>query len=67
MAAGLEKTRSVLSEQHAEGEPFYFRELPDDHPAREYAREVTGHDPGAEAGAVGERTRRSTSLSRMPI
>ena len=48
MAASLEGTKTMLDDQHADGEPFYFRELPDDHPAREYARQVTGHDLGAD-------------------
>jgi hypothetical protein len=39
-------TKQKLDEDHAGGEPFYFRELGSDHPAREYARQVTGTDPG---------------------
>jgi quercetin dioxygenase-like cupin family protein len=46
MAAGLMGTKQKLDEDHAGGEPFYFRELGGDHPAREYARQVTGTDPG---------------------
>jgi quercetin dioxygenase-like cupin family protein len=47
MAAGLMGTKQKLDDDHAGGEPFYFRELDEGHPAREYARRVTGGDPGA--------------------
>ena len=46
MAEGIAGTEQVLADQHAGGEPFYFTELPEDHPARAYAREVMGEDPG---------------------
>jgi uncharacterized RmlC-like cupin family protein len=46
MVEALASTKASLDDQHAEGEPFYYRELPEDHPARVYAREVTGRDPG---------------------
>jgi quercetin dioxygenase-like cupin family protein len=49
MAAGLVGTKQKLDADHAGGEPFYLRELDDDHPAREYARQVSGTDPGAES------------------
>ena len=47
MAAGLMGTKQKLDDDHAGGEPFFFHELGEDHPAREYARQVTGGDPGA--------------------
>ena len=47
MAEGINETRQVLEDQHTSGEPFYFRELPEGHPARAYAAQVMGSDPGA--------------------
>ncbi len=47
MVDALKSTRASLDVQHAEGEPFYYHELPEDHPARVYARETTGSDPGS--------------------
>ena len=49
MVAGVTGTKDDLESQHREGEPFFFRELPADHPAREFARSVTGSDPGEES------------------
>ena len=46
MVAALGSTKASLDEQHAEGEPFFYHELPEDHAARVFAREVTGRDPG---------------------
>ena len=48
MVAGISRARDHLAEEAAAGTPFYFKDLPPDHPAREYARDVTGSDPGAE-------------------
>lgn len=45
MVEGMTAARDSLAEQAAAGEPFYYRELSPDHPARVYAREVTGRDP----------------------
>lgn len=49
MVVGMEGARDSLAKQAAEGEPFYFRELPADHPARVFAQSVTGHDPAGGA------------------
>ena len=49
MVEGMNEARDVLAQQAAEGEPFYYREVDADHPARVYARQVTGRDPAAEA------------------
>ena len=46
MVASITETKGVLDDQHASGEPFFYRELPVDHPARVFALEVTGRDPG---------------------
>lgn len=46
MAAGIRDARETLAEQAADGEPFAYKDLAPDHPAREYARQVTGRDPG---------------------
>lgn len=46
MTAGLQNMKSTLDEDRASGTPYYYSELPVDHPARVYAREVTGSDPG---------------------
>ncbi len=51
MAAGISQAAVSMNEAAAGGEPFYYRDLPRDHAAREYAREVTGRDPvDAETG-----------------
>lgn len=47
MAQALGSTRDSLDQQHAAGEPFFYNELPEDHAARVFARDVTGRDPGA--------------------
>jgi hypothetical protein len=47
MVEALTSTKASLDDQHAEGEPFYYRELAEDHPARVFARDVTGSDPGS--------------------
>lgn len=46
MATGIAQTKDHLDQDHADGTPYYYHELPEDHPAREYARKVTGADPG---------------------
>lgn len=46
MTAGIEDARDHLAADSEAGTPYYFRELDHDHPAREYARAVTGSDPG---------------------
>jgi uncharacterized RmlC-like cupin family protein len=45
MVEGMIWARDELNKESARGEPFYYKELPQDHPARVYAREVTGRDP----------------------
>lgn len=45
MVDGMISARDELNKESAAGEPFYYRELAEDHPARVYAREVTGRDP----------------------
>lgn len=47
MVAALVATRTELASQSAGGEPFYYRELAEDHPARVYGRDVSGHDPAS--------------------
>lgn len=47
MLDGMYQAKDILDGQAAEGTPFFYRELPEDHPARAYAREVTGRDPVA--------------------
>lgn len=46
MVDGMVGARDHLAEESAAGEPFSYRELPASHPARVYAREVAGRDPG---------------------
>jgi uncharacterized RmlC-like cupin family protein len=53
-AAPYEESLSVMSQvkddleaEARAGTPFTYRELPADHPAREFARQVSGSDPGA--------------------
>lgn len=45
MAAGISEARDILAGQAADGEPFYYKDLEEDHPARVYARQVAGRDP----------------------
>lgn len=45
MKEGMASAKQSLEDQAAEGEPFTYGELPPDHPAREFARRVTGRDP----------------------
>ena len=45
MVEGMIWARDELDKESAAGQPFFYRELSDDHPARIYAREVTGRDP----------------------
>lgn len=47
MIEGMHEARRILDEQAADGEPFFYHELEPDHPARVFAREVAGRDPGA--------------------
>jgi hypothetical protein len=35
----------LLANEQAAGTPFYYKDLPYDHSARAYAREVAGFDP----------------------
>lgn len=44
MVADMMGAVAALDKEVAAGEPFYYRELPEDHPARIYAREVSGRD-----------------------
>lgn len=45
MVAGMVEARDMLDAEVKAGEPFYYRELPPDHPARIFARQATGRDP----------------------
>lgn len=45
LVTGMEGARDSLLKDSAAGTPFSYRELPTDHPARVYARQVAGHDP----------------------
>lgn len=45
MVEGMHSAKAHLDEEVADGQPFYFRELEVDHPARIYARQVSGRDP----------------------
>lgn len=40
MLVRLDDVRSKLEQHHAEGTPFTFAELPEDHPAKQFAREL---------------------------
>ena len=52
MVAGIQGARDHMERDAAAGTPFYYRELPYEHPARVYARQVAGNDPGeVDAGA----------------
>lgn len=50
MKAGMDSARTILEDQAAGGEPFTYGELPEDSPAREFARSVTGRDPADHFG-----------------
>lgn len=50
LSSGIQGAKEHLDEEHAKGVPFYFKDLPADHPAREFARQVAGRDPGAVSG-----------------
>ncbi|MFP5333241.1 MAG: cupin domain-containing protein, partial [Acidimicrobiia bacterium] len=50
MVEGMVEARDHLAQESASGEPFYYRELPPNHPARVYALEVAGRDPGEGQG-----------------
>jgi|APDOM4702015118_1054815.scaffolds.fasta_scaffold41719_1 uncharacterized RmlC-like cupin family protein len=54
MAAGMIEARDELAAQAAAGSPFSFTELDPDHPARVYARQVAGRDPGLTGEGAGE-------------
>lgn len=45
MVSGMEWARDELAGESAAGTSFFYRELPHDHPARAYARQVSGRDP----------------------
>ncbi len=45
MVAGLEAVKGHMEKEAAEGTPFFYEDLPYDHPARAYARQVAGVDP----------------------
>ena len=45
MKEGIASMREELIAQSQGGEPFTYGELAPDHPAREYARQVSGRDP----------------------
>lgn len=44
---GMLETKKHLDEEHEKGEPFYFSELDEGHPARVFGEKVSGRDPGA--------------------
>lgn len=46
LATGMEDAKNALAEQAADGEPFTYKDLAPDHPARVFAKEVSGRDPG---------------------
>lgn len=46
MAAGITRARDMMADQALQGEPFAYNDLDPDHPARLFAKEVTGRDPG---------------------
>lgn len=46
MAEAMVSARDHLTEEAARGVPFSYPELDPSHPARVYAREVAGRDPG---------------------
>ena len=50
MVAGISRARAELAKEAAAGVPFYYKDLPSDHPARVYAREVAGTDPALGQG-----------------
>jgi hypothetical protein len=52
MANGISGARDELAKDAAEGVPFYYKDLAGDHPARVYARHVTGRDPGEAGGSA---------------
>lgn len=52
MVDGISWARDELAKEAARGVPFYYEDLPSDHPARIYAREVTGRDPGSSGGTA---------------
>ena len=45
MEEGMRSAKSILEKESAEGEPFSYTELDEDHPAVRFAAEVTGRDP----------------------
>lgn len=45
MISGMVWAKNELEKEAAGGEPFYYRELPEDHPARVFGTEVSGQDP----------------------
>lgn len=45
MVGGMEWARDELAKEAAAGTPFFYRDLPYDHPAREFARAAVGTDP----------------------
>lgn len=45
MMSDMIDAKTMLEKEAAGGEPFYFRELAEDHAARIYGREVSGQDP----------------------
>ncbi len=45
MVEGMIGARDQLDRESSAGQPFFYRELPEDHPARTFARQVTGRDP----------------------
>lgn len=50
MVLGMERARDELARESEAGTPFYYRELPYDHSARAYARQVSGQDPADRLG-----------------
>ena len=45
LAAGISSAGDHMNAAAAEGEPFFYKDLEQDHAARQFAREVTGRDP----------------------
>jgi len=50
MEEGMRSAKAALEKEAAEGEPFSYSELTDDHAAVVFAKEVTGRDPVAHFG-----------------
>lgn len=50
MVEGMTWAKDELAKEAAAGTPFYYEDLPEDHPARVYARQVADKDPALSGG-----------------